>query len=101
MLCACKDQQDGPNIQGAWNSVTYPPNYYLFGGDGILEIHTVLAGQIIVQKWFTYEHNQQSSALEVRDRDGLYFQGAVSFSPNADTVTLMQDGGINIVLARW
>lgn len=97
----CSEQHEQPQLTGAWNSVTYPANYYLFHGDGIMEIHTLWAGQIINEKWFTYDHDREIGALEVRDRNGLYFQGSVIFGGNGDTVTLNQDGGLKIVLARW
>ena len=100
-LFSCSDVRQQPDISGAWNSLTYPANYYLFHSDGILEIHTTFGGTIIQEKWYGYTHNRETGALEVRDRNGLYFQGSVSFTQNADTAYIDQDNGLKITLARW
>lgn len=98
---SCSKEREQPKVTGAWNSVTYPSNYYLFHDDGIMEIHTLAAGQIVWQKFYTYEQDRINGALEVHDRNGMYFQGSLIFNQAADTVTMNQEGGLNIVLARW
>lgn len=100
-LFGCADYREQPSLEGAWNSVTYSDNYYLFHGDGILEIHTLAGGQIIYEKWFAYDHNRETGTLDIRGRSGMYFEGSVSFNPSADTATMVQPGGLKIVLARW
>lgn len=101
IFSGCAEQREQPELTGAWGSVTYPSNYYLFHSDGILEIHSIAAGQIVWEKWFAFEHNREIGALEVRDRNGLYFRGSVSFTPNADTAYIDQDNGLKITLAKW
>ena len=90
-----------PEITGAWNSVTYPANHYLFHSDGFLEINSTAAGQTVWEKQFTYKHDRETKALEIRDRNGLYFQGFVDFTPDADTAYIDQPGGLKITLSRW
>ena len=100
-LFSCSDARQQPDISGAWNSLTYPANYYLFHSDGILEIHTTFGGTIIQEKWYGYTQNRETGALEVRDRNGLYFQGSVTFSDNGNRATMEQPDGLQIQIERW
>ena len=100
IFSSCAEQREQPEITGAWNNLTYPSNYYLFY-DGILEVHSTVGGQIVWEKWFAYYHNRETGALEVRDRNGLYFRGSVFFTPDSDTAYIEQEGGIRMTLARW
>lgn len=102
LFCAlsCKEQQEQPSIQGAWTSVTYPANQYFFY-EGVLEIHSVVLGQTIWEKWFVYEQDRNSGALEIRNQSGVYFKGSVSFNAMGDTAIMQPDSGLNILLSKW
>lgn len=102
LFCAlsCKEQQEQASIEGAWTSVTYPANQYFFHRN-TLEIHSVVFGQTIWEKWFIYEHDQTNGALEIRNQSGVYFKGSVSFNANGDAATMQPDSGLNILLSKW
>jgi len=101
MLSGCSKEREQPKLTGAWNSVTHPSNYYLFHDDGLMELHTMASGQIVWQKWYTYQQDRLTGALDITDRNGPCFQGSVSFNATADTAVLIPDGGIKITIAKW
>lgn len=100
IVSGCADIRQQPDISGAWSGINYPSNQYFFN-DGILEIHSIAVGEIVWQKYFAFEQDREIGALEIRNPDGVYFQGSVTFSSNGDTATLIQQSGLNIRLLRW
>lgn len=100
-MLGCNKEREAPKLTGAWNSVTYPANYYIFHDDGTMELHTLAAGQIVWQKWYIYKQDRITDALEITDRNGLCFQGIVHFNGTADTAVLIPDGGLKIIIAKW
>ena len=99
---SCQDARLQPSISGAWSSVTYPSNYYIFHDEGLVEVHSVAGGIIVDVKTYAYSHNRETGSLSVKDRGGLfYFNGVVEFNPSGDTATLNPDGGLKIKISKW
>lgn len=101
MLSSCKEDRYQPEISGAWTSVQYPQNNYLFHGNGTCEIYTQAFGSTIWRKWFAYEHNQVNGGFEMRNQDSVFFKGSLQFNQQGDTVRLQRDGALSITLSKW